>query len=325
MPAFDVTTNPTRLDGTRGKQQTIVVTATNRMGRQVMARAVAVVNPPSAAAWVTPPPDAQRVFNQPNATEKFSFGFMVDANAKAGNYTVRIDVVDVDNQDDNFGQSPVLAVQVPDIVVAPPPPPPPFKWWILVVAAVVLLGVGFAVWKIFFSAKRMPNLVKKPYAEAVASLDTARYHIRITRVDTLATDTAEYERAEVVRQSIPPKTKFASDSNPLTLVVQENYAGVPDMTGADQNKAMQQLGAAGLDFNPPQTQDTTAHMPDEGKVVRSDPPKGTFVKSGTKVTIFIRRFSQPCVGTQCIKVVILDQAVLRQTWERSKRVRPDSL
>jgi hypothetical protein len=299
MPAFDVTINPSTLDGTRGKRQTIVVTATNRMGRQVMARAVAVVNPPSAAAWVTPPPDAQRVFNQPNATEKFSFGFMVDANAKAGNYTVRIDVVDVDNQDDNFGQSPVLAVQVPEVVVAPPPPPPPFKWWILVVAAVVVLGIGFAVWKIFFSAKRMPDLVKKPYAEAVASLDTARYHIRLTQADTLA-DTTTFGRGMIVSQSIEAGKKFAADSNPLRLVVQEDFVVVPDLTGQEPTPAGVQLGAARLGFNnPPQPEYTTSHVSDEGKVVRTDPVKGTVTKSGTKVTLFVRTFTTPCETPIC--------------------------
>lgn len=319
MPAFDVTTNPTTLDGTRGKQQTIVVTATNRLGRPVTARAVAVVNPLTAATWITPPPDAQRAFNQPNATERFQFGFVVDPNAQAGNYTVRIDVMDVENPDDNFGQSPVIAVQVSEVVVPPPPPPPTFKWWILVAAAVVVLGVGFAVWKIFFSAKKMPDLVKQPYAEAVGSLDTARFHFRITRVDTLA-DTNDYAREVIVSQSIPAKTKLNPDSNLLTLVVQRDFSVVPDLVGLDDLGAVERLAKEGLAYARSYDYRST-HTPEEGKVVSSNPPKETIVPKSTRVTFAIRAYSEPCVGPRCIRII--DEAVLRERWERYRvRVPP---
>lgn len=309
MPAFDVTANPTTLGGTRGKRQTIVVTATNRLDRAVTARALAVVNPLTAAAWVTPPPDSQRTFNQPGATEEFQFAFEVPADAKAGSYTVRIDVVDVDNPDDNFGQSPMLAVTVPEVVVPPPPPPPPFKWWLLVAAAVLVLGVGFAAWKMFFSAKKMPDLVERPYSDALAALDTSRFVI--TRVDTLTPDTINFGRGSVVTQSIPPKTKLEADSNELRLVVQQSYAVVPNLVGMQPLQAVQKLAQDSLDFtqsfDPKET-----HTPEEGKVVSSNPPATTLVPRNTTVTFVVRTFSQPCVGPRCN--VILDPAVLRQAW-----------
>ena len=311
MPAFDVTTNPTTLDGTRGKQQTIVVTATNRLGRQVMARAVAVVNPPAAAGWVTPPPDAQRVFTKPDSTEKFTFGFLVDPAAPAGNYTVRIDVMDVDNPDDNFGKSAVIAVQVPELVVQPPPPPPPFKWWILVAAAVVVLGIGFAVWKIFFSAKKMPDVVKKPYSEAIAALpfDSARWVI--TRRDTAA-DTTDYARQVVISQDIAAKTKLKGDTPfKLTLVVQQDFAVVPDLNGLDDLTAVERLAKEGLrfarsfDYKPTTT-------PEEGKVVSTHPVKGTIVPRNTQVTFAIRATSQPCNDPRCR---IRAETVLNEKWK----------
>jgi hypothetical protein len=315
MPAFEVTVSPTALDGTRGKQQTIVVTATNRLDRPVIARAVAIVKPPAAAAWFTAPPDAQRAFNQPNATEKFQFGFAVPATANAGSYTVRIDVIDVDNPDDNFGQSAVLAVQVPEAVVPPPPPPPPFKWWILVAAAVVLLGVGFAVWKIFFSAKKMPDLVKQPYAAALASLDTARFVI--TKVDTLNSDTTTYERGVVISQSIAPKTKLEADSNLLRLVVQQDFTSVPDLVGKIPLDAVKALADANLDYE--QHFDTrSVHTPEEGKVVSSDPPAGTLTVADRKVSFSVRNFSEPCRDPR-ICVLIADPVVLRKEYTRYRR------
>jgi len=314
MPAFDVTLNPATLDGTRGKKQTLIVTATNRLGRPVTARAVPVADPPVAGAWVTAPPDAQRLFNQPNATEKFQFTFEVEAQAKPGAYTLRFDVVDVDLPDDNFGQSQVVAIHVPEVPVIVPPSPPPFKWWILVVAGVLVLGVGFAVWKLFFSAKKMPKVEALAYDDALKALDTARFVI--TRKDTLHSDTVTYGRNVVISQSIAAKTKLKADSNQLTLLVQQNYAAVPNLVGLLPLDAVKKLADAGLDFTQ-NFEAKTTHTPEEGKVVSSNPPAATMVLGNTKVTFFVRSYSEPCNDPRCIRVI--DAVVLRRTWEMQRR------
>lgn len=175
------------------------------------------------------------------------------------------------------------------------------------VLLVALLGAG--------CGKKMPDLVKKPYAEALASLDTA--HFVITRADTLA-DTATFARRTIVSQSIAPKSKLNSKSNELRLTLQKNFAVVPDLIGSDPLKAVQQLGAVGLDFSPPQTEYTTTHTPDEGKVVRSDPVKGTVVDSGTKVTFAVRTFGRPCMGLRCL--MVLDTAAIRRAYEKTRRI-----
>jgi eukaryotic-like serine/threonine-protein kinase len=291
MPAFQVTVKPDQLDGTRGAPQTIKVTATNLLDRPVTARAVAVVNPLSAAAWFTAPPQAQLLFDKLNASRDFLFSFEVPATAKAGSFTVRFDVYDVDNQDDNFGQSPALAFQVPEAPVVVPLPPKPFPWWILAAAAVLLLGVGFAVWKIFFSAKGMPNLEKKPYAEALGQLDAARFVI--TRVDTLNSDTTTYERGVVISQSIAPKTKLKADSNQLRLVVQQNYAAVPDLVGKTPLDAVKALADNNLDYEE-HFDYRSEHTPEEGKVVSSNPGKDSLVVADTKVSFSVRAYTEPC-------------------------------
>lgn len=320
MPAFDVTANPPTLDGTRGKKQTIVVTATNRLGRPVTARAIAVVDPATAASWVTAPADAQRVFNQPNATQEFQFGFEVPATAKAGNYTVRIDVVDVDLPDDNFGQSPAIAVKVEEFKEIVPPPPPP-RWWILVAAAVVVLGVAFGIWKVFFSAKKMPDLVKRPYAEAIAALDTSRFII--TRVDTLSQDTTTFVRGVVISQSIPPKTKLEADSNALRLVVQQSYALVPNIVGMVPMAAVKKLANDSLDYREA-FDGRPEHTPEEGKIVSTNPAVGSLVPRNTPVTFVVRTFSVPCVGRGCM--ILANPVELRRIWvtELVKPVPPDS-
>jgi len=157
MPAFDVTVNPTTLEAKAGEKKTVVVTVTNKLGRPVTARAKAVVDPSTGAAWVKAPANAQQTFNQANATLEFQFGLEVPSNAAAGLYKLRFDVVDVDQQDDNFGQSPMIALTVPkppDVVVANGGRGIP--WWVWLVAALVILGAGFGIWKAFFSPKALP-------------------------------------------------------------------------------------------------------------------------------------------------------------------------
>lgn len=163
--------------------------------------------------------------------------------------------------------------------------------------------------------EKMPDLVKKPYAEAVGSLDTT--HFVITRVDTLA-DTLEYGRGVVISQSIPAGTKLKGESNALTLVVQENFAVVPAVLGQDPVNAAQQVGAAGLELDQVRAEYTPVHVPDEGKVVASEPPQGTVVKSGTKVAFTVRTFRRPCIGLRCLAV--LDTTLIRQAWLRARRV-----
>jgi hypothetical protein len=156
MPAFDVTVNPTTLEAKAGEKQSVVVTVTNKLGRPVTARASAVVDPANASAWIKAPPDAQRAFSQA-ATLDFQFGIEVPAAGPAGLYKVRIDVVDIEQPDENFGQSAMIALTVPKPAVVPPPNGRgKFPWWVWLVAALVVVGVGFGIWKAFFSSKAPP-------------------------------------------------------------------------------------------------------------------------------------------------------------------------
>ena len=301
MPAFDVTVNPTTIEAKAGEKQSVVVTVTNKLGRPVTARASAVVDPANASAWIKAPPDAQRAFSQA-ATLDFQFGIEVPAAGPAGLYKVRIDVVDIEQPDDNFGQSPMIAVTVPkppEVVVTNGGGGVP--WWVWLVAALVIVGVGFGIWKAFFSSKGMPNLVNKPYADAIAALDSARFVI--TRVDTLNQDTTSFKRGVVISQSIAPKEKLKSDSNVLRLVVQKSYAVVPNLAGKTADAAGNQLGLDSLLMSIGHNYVVTPQpLPDEGRVLRTDPGSGALVVRGQTINVILKESSRPCVG-KCIVAV----------------------
>lgn len=315
MPAFDVTANPTTIVVKPGEKKTLVITATNSLGRPVTARAIAVVTPPIGNAWIKAPPDAQRVFNQAKATQEFQFGIELPATAQAGSYTVRVDVVDIELPDDNFGQSPTIALTVPKAEVTPVVADAGIPWWVWVVAAVVIIGVGFGLWKVFFSSKKMPDLVKQSYAEALAALDTSRFVI--TRVDTLHQDTTSFARGVVIEQSIPAGTKLEADSNALRLVVQQSFVPVPDLIGLAQVPAVQKLAKDSLEFT--QSFDPRPTItPEVGKVVSTNPAAGTLVARNTSVNVVVRTISRPC--PRC--AVVLDGVMLRSEFNKARLVRP---
>lgn len=296
MPTFAVTVNPSSLKGTRGSEQTIVVGATNTIVRPATARASARAEPAMAAAWVKAKSDQLGRFPSQHSTQEYTFTLRVPADAPAGKYTFLFDVVDVDLGDDHFGTSPALQLEVGEVVGDPDTKPPPRRWWILVAAAVLVLGVGFIVWKLFFSSKKMPDLVGRPVAEALATLETARF--AIDRVDTLHQDTLRFSRGAVISQGIPPGTKLQSGYDTLRLVVQRSYAVVPPLVKLASVEAARRLAAESLVIMVGQQESLSA----DDVVVETRPPAGTLVVRGQRIGVLIL-IRVPCKPPQCSSAV----------------------
>lgn len=321
MPAFDVTTNPTTLQPLKpGDKATIVVTATSRLARAVTARANKVVDPKVFDTFVKPPANLQRTFSQSGATQEFPFMVEIAADAKAGSGTVRFDVVDVDQPDDNFGQSSALKL----VVEVPPPPPPPIKpkvpWWIWLIAGVVLIGIGIVIWRVLAGGKgKMPDVVAMTFGDAKAAIgiDSSR----ITRVDTLDADTAAWHGDVVIRQSPPKGTSLKPDTTKVRLVVQKPFTVVPDLAGLPGIEAGRLLGDAGLGISLGYKCQTTP-SPNEGHVVGFNPAAKTLVPRNSKVGVTVLT-----VQTMCLVIVFppIHERILQETeLKRSARVAPDS-
>ncbi len=294
MPAFDVTTNPMKLDPLKpGGKATIVVTATTQLPRAVTARAQKVVDPKTYDALVKPPPNPQRNFSQKGQTQDFPFTIEIPQNAQAGSFTTRFDVVDVVNMDDNFGQSSTLKVVI-EVPVVVPPSPKPKKWlWIAIAAGVVVLGVVVYL-VIPKGGGGMPKVAGKTYA-AAESLLSAK-HIRIVRRDTLNTDTTKYKANVVIEQHPAAGSKIGPDSasRMATLSVQVPFAVVPgQLVRHKPDEASNNLGLAGL-----RSVGYTACTTDQrfNDVVMSvNPSEGTLTPRSTTVTFYVGVFQ----ATQC--------------------------
>jgi len=294
MPAFDVTTNPTKLPPLKpGDKATIVVTATSRLPRPVTGRAMAVVVPDSFQKLVKPPAVAQKMFSQAGATQEFQFTVEIPADAKAGSCTTRFDVFDIDNKDDNFGQS---SAQKIEIVPAPEPvvekKKRPWLIWVIVAAAVVVLGVVAVI--LWPKGHKMPNVVEMTFENAQAAL--APDSIRIIRVDTLDSDTAAWKGNVVIRQRPAGGSKLNKDSNSVTLVVQMPYTVVPELTRQRPDVAANRLGLAGLSSAGYSTCTNDASV--NGLVSSLSPPAGRLVARNSTVSVYVGAFQPTACPTR---------------------------
>jgi PASTA domain-containing protein len=318
MPSFEVLVNPTSLSGERGREQAIVVTANSSLQNPVTARASVRAQPPTAAAWITPPSNPLGRFPGPNSTCNFAFTLKIPADAAPGSYTLLFDVVDVELPDDHFGTSAPLSLTV--ATVGPIPngkghPPP--RWWILVAAAVLVLGVGFVLWKVFFSSKGMPDLREQPYADAIATLNKSQFQIE--RKDTLHEDTTNFPRGVIISQSIAPKSKLRPDSNPLRLVVQGSYASVPSLVKLEFLEAARRLGAESLRIILGQNEGVN---PDGIVMEDTRPPAGTLVLRGQRIGVLIIT-RVPCKPPICAAEV--GQLLFARRRSAAEKVNEDAL
>ncbi len=138
MPSlFAITTAANRvpLDGNRKGQ--IIFTVSNTSVRAVRGRARIAPDGSAAATWFTLAGGAERDFSV-NGTQQYTVQITVPPTVAAGNYTVRLDMVGVDNPDEDYTQGPSVTFAVPE----PLPVKKPFPWWIIaVIAGIVIVGI----------------------------------------------------------------------------------------------------------------------------------------------------------------------------------------
>lgn len=177
MPSsFAITTaaNSTPLDENRKGQ--MVFTVSNTSVRALRGRARLMPDKAAAATWFTLAGGAERDFTV-NGTQQYTVQIAVPPTAAAGTYTVRLDMVGVDNPDEDFTQGPGITFEVP----APLPVKKPFPWWIIaVIVGLVIIGIILAV---VLSPKEVevPNLVGSPLIAAQPTLEAAGLKVNVVQ------------------------------------------------------------------------------------------------------------------------------------------------
>lgn len=140
MPSpFGITaaTNTIHLDEKQQGQTSFTVF--NMTGKPIRGRARVVPQTAATGPWLTLLGEAERDFAS-SGTQQYAVQITAPSSAPAGDYTFRLDLVDVADPDDNFSAGPTVS-----FALAPPPPAKkPCPWWIVavVVGVLILLGGG---------------------------------------------------------------------------------------------------------------------------------------------------------------------------------------
>ena len=131
----------------------------------------------------------------------------------------------------------------------------------------------------------VPNVVGQTYDVALQTLQGAGFAVARSDIDS-------NEQKGVVVSQNPLPNSVSTKGAKITLSVSKGPTAVevPDVTGLDEQSAIDQLQHDGLVV---QTRDrTTSDSAEDGNVVEQRPAALTKVKPGSTVTIYIGRFNQ---------------------------------
>lgn len=275
---FTITTatSSVRLDSERRGEMTFTVF--NASGLPIRGRARLVPQESTAEAWLSVDEETEEDFDVAGTTS-YTVRVAVPADAPAGRYSFRLDMVGVENPDELYSQGPTGVFQVPKPVSVSP-----FPWWIPVVAGGVVLLVGgvllaFLLWP---RTTEVPELEGEAIAGATAIL--AQAGLEVGEVD--GESGSSIPRAYVVR-SVPPAGEGVRRGTPVDLFVSTGPQAVevPNFAGQGIDEALAALEAAGLALGA-----TRYELPEPAPgeaVIRSDPAAGEEIRPGEPVTLFV--------------------------------------
>jgi hypothetical protein len=147
--AITAATNTVLLDSNRQGQTSFTVS--NTTAHSIRGRAHIVAQQSTAGAWLTLLGETERDFPA-SGSQQYVVQITVPPGAPSGDYTFRLDVVDLANPDDDFSEGPTIKFVGP----APVPMKKPFPWWMVAVAVGILILVGAGTYGIVQLSHKNP-------------------------------------------------------------------------------------------------------------------------------------------------------------------------
>jgi hypothetical protein len=280
MPAsFVITaaTNSIPLDAQR--QGVTSFTVFNASGRPIRGRARLVPGSSSLGQDAAPPGwlsldgAAERDFGIAEA-HQFVARISVPADAPAGSYPFRLDMVGVENPDEQYSQGPTVTFQVPE-----PAPKKPFPWWILAAVAAVLVIGGILAIVLWPRSVTIPTVRNETLADASAILTNAR----LTVAEDVQEQASDAIGEGLVIGTSPPEGDEVRRGSEVALIVSTgpDLVEIPDLTGETVTDAESALTAVGLQIGETEREPHDSLARD--RVIDSRPAAGMMVPPGTAV------------------------------------------
>jgi hypothetical protein len=239
MPsAFNVTTTDNDLKLKDSRQGVVALTVSNISGKAQDGRLALVALDPTQAAWLGVVGNATRTFPVGGA-EQFAVQIAVPKDAAPGRYTYRPDVAAVANPDEDSTTGPVLAFEVPAVVVVVVPWWRKYLWPLVAAAVALLVLIGVLAYLLVFSVI-VPDVVNQD----VAAAQTAVAGVGL-QAGTPTPATTLRVASGVVLTQVPAGGARVARNSTVELVVEQNVV-VPNVLNATFSSAQNTLTLAGL-------------------------------------------------------------------------------
>ncbi|WP_395672929.1 PASTA domain-containing protein [Inquilinus sp.] len=196
MPSFEIPDIPPKAalktetqDNQSVSTGAVTFTVTNKTSQGLAGRITIEPQGEAKAEWFSVDGESERQFTA-NATHTFTVRIKTPPEAKAGAYSLKVRAVAVNDPDNDFAESPVVAFDI----AAPPPPTEKKKlpWWIFAaIGGGVAVVAGVVVAVILFTggdSPTVPNVVGLPAEQAEQQLADAKF--TSVRADDAASDQA---------------------------------------------------------------------------------------------------------------------------------------
>jgi beta-lactam-binding protein with PASTA domain len=280
---------PTRIFAITAARETVTLdnegraevsfTASNTGPKPIAGQAKLVALGSAKAAWLSLDGEQERNFAKGEA-HQLSVHIAVPPGTPVGKYSFRLNIISVENPDDEFTEGPSVSFEVKELTVAQAPARK-FPWWIVAVAAVVVLGAGIMTWLLIPQKVTMPDVVGRPYKEAVNDLNAVKLK------PTAEEKVSGTQKPGIVIEQNPKAKEVVRVGTEVKLVVEVPPAtvAVPQAVGQTISKAKDLFKEKDLAYEEAGKRITGKSSP--GVVVEQNPPEGTNVPPGTKVAVIV--------------------------------------
>lgn len=206
--AITVAANQVRLGSERRGEA--VFTVFNATGRTIRGRATLVALNPQAQPWLTLVGDAERDFAAAEA-QQYAVQCGVPPSAPAGSYSVRLNMVGVEDPDEYFAEGPTITFEVPVVEATPRP----FPWWIVAAVVALVVVLGGAALLLRPGTVAVPDVAGQSIGQANAALTAAGLQVA-DEVVQVGSDTVG---AGQVAGTEPPAGTAVQEGTEITLQI----------------------------------------------------------------------------------------------------------
>jgi serine/threonine-protein kinase len=278
---------PTRIFAITAARETVTLdndgraevsfTASNTGPKSIAGRTKLVPLGSAKAAWLSLDGEQERNFAKGEA-HQLTVHIAAPPGTPVGKYSFRLNIISVENPDDEFTEGPSVSFEVKELTVAQAPARK-FPWWIVAIAGVLVLGGGLITWLLIPQKVTMPDVVGRPYPEAVKDLNAVK--LKPTAKEEKVSGT---QKPGIVIEQNPKAKEVVRVGSEVKLVVEipPESVAVPRLIGRS-------IGEAGPMLRNEKLLLKTEAKPGgstPGTIIDQNPKPDEHVAPGTMVTAF---------------------------------------